>query len=355
MILLLFNSLLLMALLVDKCRPRTFDTIDLHRGVCLNLKRLVANGNYPHIVFYGPAGAGKHTLCSALLREIYGPGADKQKVEFRSFKTGSTTVDIRIISSVYHVELAPSEVGNKDTVVIQQMIKELAQSPPIGNYRFKTVVISDADCLSKQAQAGLRRTMEKYSSFCRIILIAESLSRLIPPIRSRCLPVRVKAPEIQEIQTLLSKSIMDESVKLPPSAAEQIAHACDRDMRKAYLLTDCARNLTGSDTYFDLKKTLQGSWEDAIDVIANGMIQEQTPRKLLEVRNKLYDLLSVCIPSDAILRKLMRQLLLQSPAKLHSEIIAAAANCAHLLRLGSKDEFHLEYFCVQFMAMFRSQ
>lgn len=347
-----------MALLVDKCRPRTFDGIDLHRGVCLNLKRLVANGNYPHIVFYGPCGAGKHTLASALLREIYGPGADKQKVEFRSFKTGangSTTVDIRIISSVYHVELAPSEVGTKDTVVIQQMIKELAQSPPIGNYQFKTVVISDADCLSKQAQAGLRRTMEKYSSFCRIILIAESLSRLIPPIRSRCLPVRVKAPEVSEISTILNKSIQEEGVKLPGSAVSQIAAYCDRDMRKAYLLTDCARNMNQGSDSFDIRKTMAGSWEDGVEVIASGMLTEQTPRKLLEVRNKLYDLLSVCIPADAILRKLMRLLLQKSPAKLHAEIIAAAANCAHLLRLGSKDEFHLEYFCVQFMALYRSQ
>ena len=346
-----------MALLVDRCRPRTFDTIDLHRDVCLNLKRLVTNGNYPHIVFYGPSGAGKHTLAYALLREIYGPGADKQKVEFRSFKNGSssTSVDIRIVSSVYHVELAPSEVGNKDTVVIQQMIKELAQSPPIGNYRFKTVIISDADCLSKQAQAGLRRTMEKYSSFCRIILIAESLSRLIAPIRSRCLPVRVRAPDVTVISGILSKSISDENIKLPQNAVTEISLNCERDMRRAYLLTDCARNINQGTSNFDIKKTMAGSWEEGINAIVEGMLAEQTPRKLLEIRNKLYDLLSVCIPADAILRKLMRELVNKSPEKIQADIIAAASSCAHLLRLGTKDEFHLEYFCVQFMSLYRSR
>ena len=346
-----------MVLLVDACRPKSFDAISVHRDVCTNLKRLVSNGNYPHIVFYGPSGAGKHTLASALLREIYGPGADKQKVEFRSFKTGasgSTTVDIRIISSIYHVELAPSEVGNKDTVVVQQMIKELAQSPPLGNYPFKTVVISDADCLSKQAQAGLRRTMEKYSSFCRIILIAESLSRLIPPIRSRCLPVRVRAPTVSEIDGVLTQSINDEAIRLPHSAVSEIASHCDRDLRRAYLLVDCARNLNQGNS-FDLKKTMAGSWEDGVEWICSAMIQEQTPRKLLEVRNKLYDLLSLCIPADAILGKLTRVLLERVPDKVHNEVISAAAECSHLLRLGSKDIFHLEYFCVQFMAVYRTK
>ena len=347
-----------MVLLVDSCRPRTFDAIDLHRDVCANMKRLVASGNYPHIVFFGPPGSGKHTLASALLREIYGPGADKQKVEFRSFKTGangSTTVDIRIISSVYHVELAPSEVGNKDTVVVQQMIKELAQSPPIGNHQFKTVVISDADCLSKQAQAGLRRTMEKYSSFCRIILIAESLSRLIPPIRSRCLPVRVRAPDVPELSALLAKSINEEAIRLPPTAVTDIASHCDRDVRRAYLLVDCARNINQGTSTFDIKKTMAGSWEDGVDWIVAAMIAEQTPRKLLEVRNKLYDLLCLCIPADAILRRLMRELVSAVPEKIHGDIISAASNCSHLLRLGSKDVFHLEYFCVQFMALYRSR
>ena len=61
------------------------------------------------------------------------------------------------------------------------------------------VVINEADSLSRDAQAALRRTMEKYMSNMRIILCANSTSKLIAPIKSRCLLVRVPAPTEEQV------------------------------------------------------------------------------------------------------------------------------------------------------------
>ncbi len=62
------------------------------------------------------------------------------------------------------------------------------------NQEIAVVIINEADSLSRDAQAALRRTMEKYMSNLRIILCANSTSRLIAPIKSRCLLMRVAAP-----------------------------------------------------------------------------------------------------------------------------------------------------------------
>ena len=64
------------------------------------------------------------------------------------------------------------------------------------------VIINEADSLTRDAQAALRRTMEKYMANMRIILCANSTSRLIAPIKSRCLLVRVAAPDDNEVSTL---------------------------------------------------------------------------------------------------------------------------------------------------------
>ena len=93
-------------------------------------------------------------------------------------------------------------MGNYDRVVIQEILKEIAATQQIdlnARQRFKVVVVNEADSLSRDAQAALRRTMEKYMTNMRLILCANSTSKLIAPIRSRCLLMRVAAPSEDEV------------------------------------------------------------------------------------------------------------------------------------------------------------
>ena len=121
-------------------------------------------------------------------------------------------------------------------------------------------MINEADSLSRDAQAALRRTMEKYTSNMRIILCANSTSRLIAPIKSRCLLMRVAAPNLEEVSRHYSKFVspnlltkypqmqivLEHVAKklkfdLPEEASQQIADDSNGNMRKALLVFEALK------------------------------------------------------------------------------------------------------------------
>lgn len=115
------------SLWIDKHRPNTLNKLSLHHDISTKLEALANCEEMPHLLFFGPPGAGKKTRVMALLREIYGSGVEKVKVEHRTFKNASgKAIELSMIGSNYHVECNPSDVGNNDRFVIQEVIKEIA-------------------------------------------------------------------------------------------------------------------------------------------------------------------------------------------------------------------------------------
>lgn len=139
----------------------------------------------------------------------------------------------------------PSESGYQDRLVVQEVIKEIAQSQPLegtsGSRAFKVVVLNELDRLTTEAQAGLRRTMEKYMRTCRLVLVATSLSKVIPAVRSRCLCVRIAAPTVPEIRTVLDKIAVAEKFQLTPQFATLIAKKSNRNLRRAILMLETCK------------------------------------------------------------------------------------------------------------------
>jgi replication factor C subunit 3/5 len=211
---------------VDKHRPKKIDDLSYHNDVTERLRALVCNpSTMPHLFFYGPSGSGKKTRIASVLREIYGPGAEKLKLDKRTFTTPTKRIiEINLITSNYHIELSPGDAGLNDRFVVQEVVKEMAANkniisatsllgegdtmttrPTKNKADFKTVVLMDCDQLSRQAQAALRRTMEKYATSCRLILCCNSQSKVIEPVRSRCLGIRIGAPTVDEVCVAYAK------------------------------------------------------------------------------------------------------------------------------------------------------
>jgi len=351
-----------MALLwVDKHRPKGLGDMDYHTELSDRLKRIAreeCRSNMPHILFAGPPGAGKSTRVHALLREIYGPGVDIVKVETRTVTPNanapSNTVDLQVVVSNHHLAVTPADIGRKDRAVVMQLIKEVASHPPLGGHTFKVVVIDEAGALSADAQAALRRTMERYMRTCRIILSCDSASKIIAPLRSRCLAIRVGRPSLDEAAEILRKVAGKEGVKVDLELARRIAEKTDRDLRRSLLLLESTHAATPGAAVANNAILPQEAWDMAIEKVAKKILAEQSPKMAMEVRGNMYELLAACLPSDFILKELLQKLLAgQRSELLKQKAIAAAAHFESTMRQGSKDIFHLEAFVLRFMADYR--
>jgi len=349
-----------MALLwVDKHRPKTLAEMDYHKDLAERFTRIASSKEMPHILMTGPSGAGKSTRVHALLHEIYGPAVNTVKVETKQIapnpNTPSNTVDIQVVTSNHHMQITPADIGRKDRAVVMQLIKEVASHPPLGEHTYKVVIIEEAGSLSTDAQAALRRTMERYMRTCRIILLTESASKMIPPLRSRCLPVRIGAPSLEDVQNVLQKVATAEGVKLAPELSCKIAEKSGRDTRRALLLLEMLHTQASSATLSKDISMPQEAWQMAIEKVAKKILQEQSPRMAMEVRGNVYELLLGCLPADFILKELLKKLL----AELKNDVvkqkaIAAAAHFESTMRQGSKDIFHIEAFVLRFMSDYKA-
>ncbi|KAF8728300.1 hypothetical protein AX14_006829 [Amanita brunnescens Koide BX004] len=344
-----------MSLWVDQYRPRALDDLHYHKDLSVRLKSLAASGDFPHMLFYGPSGAGKKTRISCTLRQLFGPGVEKLKIDQRVFLSPSRRkLEINLVQSNYHIEITPSEAGNFDRVVIQELLKEIAQTQQVdlnAKQRFKVVIINEADSLSRDAQAALRRTMEKYMSNMRIILCANSTSRLIAPIKSRCLLMRVAAPSENEMLTVLNYVAKRVGFDLPPEAADKIVEDSEGNMRKAILVLEALKmqspDLTGS------LSIAKPDWETYCHKVADLIIGEQSPTRVLEVRSKLYELLSHCIPPTVILKTVADRVIEKVDETLKADIVHWAAFYEVRMRNGNKKIFHLEAWVVKVMSLYK--
>jgi len=200
----------------EKYRPKTLAEIKGQEEIISRLKAFMASGNFPHLLFAGPAGVGKTTAALTIAHSLYKENWAESILELN----------------------ASDERGID---VVRNKVKDFARTKALADVPFKLIYLDESDALTKDAQHALRRIMEDYTNTVRFILSCNYSSKIISPIQSRCAVFRFKPLAKKAVVEILEKIKKEEKITITEKALDLIYDASEGDMRKAEnLLQACA-------------------------------------------------------------------------------------------------------------------
>jgi replication factor C small subunit len=169
---------------------------------------------------------------------------------------------------------------------VRTTIKQYARTSPLGDVGFKILFLDEADNLTSEAQASLRRLMERYSGSCRFILSCNYSSRIIDPIQSRCAVFRFRAYSPEAVRTQIKRIATGEGKKVSPEALETILTASGGDMRRATNLLQLAGTHSDSITAETIKEYATIPLRREVE----GMLTAALGGNFREARDRLFSL-----------------------------------------------------------------
>ena len=180
---------------------------------------------------HGPPGTGKTSTILALAKELFGPNFYRSRI----------------------LELNASD--DRGIGMVREKIKKFAQKkiskvvdntfpcPPL-----QIIILDEADSMTVDAQAALRRTIEVYSAQTRFCIICNYVSKIIEPLASRCVKFRftpiAKQAQIKRLEYICKQ----ENIQHEGSALEALVDVTDGDMRKSIMTLQSAGRSYDSDS-----------------------------------------------------------------------------------------------------------
>ena len=312
---------------VEKYRPSKLDEVIGQEHVVKSLKAYVKSGSIPHMLFAGPAGVGKTTCAIALAKELYG---DAWRENFE--------------------ELNASDERGLD--VVRGRIKNFARTAPIGGAPFKIIFLDEADALTPDAQAALRRTMERYSNTCRFILSCNYSSKIIEPIQSRCVVFRFSPIEEKDMKKYLQKIAKNEGLEITEDGMKAIIYIANGDLRRAINILQVSSSISkkiDGDIVYKMasvarpetaKKLMEYAWKGNF-MKARELIDKMMIEDGLSGEDIIKGLLSVIIDSSI-------------PETKKAQIIDKMGEIEFRIVEGSNDRIQLEALIAYLVALSKS-
>jgi len=300
-----------------------------------------------NLLVHGPAGAGKTAAVRAFAREAHADvEADLVVInvaDFFDLTKKELAADPRFQRFITPKRRRESSKAD----LINHVLKEAASYTPVSG-SYKTILLDNAERIREDFQQALRRVMEQYYEATQFAIATRQSSTLIPPIRSRCFPVTVRAPTHDEIETVLRRIVEAEDADYDDEGLEFVAGYAGGDLRKAILGAQTTYEEAGEIT---MNAAYEALGEVRTDEAVETMLSAAEDGDVTEARSTLDDLLvdeghSGVEVLEALLRVGRSRYSGDRLARLHR----VAGEIDLDLAEGTNDRLHLSHFLAELAA-----
>ena len=297
---------------VEKYRPTKLSEIVNQTEIVGSLEALIKDPtDMPHLLFSGSAGVGKTTAALCLASQVLGEN-----------------------SKEYTLELNASD--ERGIGMVREKVKRFTRFAGMAEVPFKLIILDEADEMTNDAQTALRRIIEDTAKFCRFILIANNISKIIDPIQSRCATFKFTSIPEEDVIARLQEISKKEKVKADKKGLKEIYDYSEGDLRHAINLLQATASL-GEITQANVRASAGLSKTSDVDVV----LKLALDGKITEAREKMIELVKVYGMSESDFLKYLNSSVFKTKHENLASMLEVIAKYDYRILVGANPEIQL--------------
>jgi len=247
---------------IEKYRPNNLNNISSHEQIIKTLRNFIKSEDMPHLLFYGPAGTGKTSTIISCANELY-------KDDFEVMVLQINVSEERGIEAVRN--LIHPFVKSRSLLFSERKL-------------FKLVILDEADAMTNDAQAMLRRIIEKYTENARFCLICNYIKKINIALQSRCTVFRFASIPSDIIRNKIDLICSGEEITISEDAIGSIIERSGGDMRKVINILQATSMRKKDITDDDINITLGYPTTDEVKIIFKSLLKDSYYKCFKKIR-----------------------------------------------------------------------